>query len=180
MQTRNIQAKIKNENGTKELEQVRFEFLFERSISGGSPDNNQVVQRLVMSAWNFFFYFLCFTLKSTSTLYCLRWRQTSIISNNTRVVFGQQSHVYITILIIKTQFSTYYPIFPISDILWLPHDSYHWSFLWFYITLRYFQLCVAAGIRWLQVSICFLLSFNTKFDILVWFYSANTLLLIPF
>ena len=36
-----IQAIIKKENGTKELEQVRFEFLFEHSISGGSPDSKR-------------------------------------------------------------------------------------------------------------------------------------------
>ena len=41
MQTRNTSKKSKNEHGTKELEQVRFEFLFEHSISGGSPDSKR-------------------------------------------------------------------------------------------------------------------------------------------
>ena len=36
-----IQANIKKEHGTKELEQVRFEFLFEHSISGESPDSKR-------------------------------------------------------------------------------------------------------------------------------------------
>ena len=41
MQTRNTSKKSKTEHGTKELEQVRFEFLFEHSISGGSPDSKR-------------------------------------------------------------------------------------------------------------------------------------------